>query len=104
MTLAEETKDSSADARSEEASRSAEKALRSFDTVMADAARRYKAECGRNNPGLATRISNMESALAKSCCLLSEQTGYGSEESDLGDTILEETRGVMKEWKAEVSP
>jgi len=45
----------------------------------------------------------MESTLAKSCCLLSEQTGYGSEESDLGDTILEETRGVMKEWKAEVS-
>ncbi|PPQ73369.1 hypothetical protein CVT24_008586 [Panaeolus cyanescens] len=101
MTLAEETKDSTADERSEEASRSAEKALRSFDTVMADAARRYKAECGRNNPGLAAKISAMEAALAKSCCLLSEQTGYGSEESDVADTLLEEVRGVMKAWKAE---
>ncbi|PPQ93088.1 hypothetical protein CVT25_003120 [Psilocybe cyanescens] len=101
MTLVEEAKDPSTDERSEEAVELAEHALKAIDKVLADAVRRYKAECGRNNPSLAQRISAQQHALAKGCCLLCEQTGYGTDESDMGDTLMEETREVMEHWKNE---
>jgi uncharacterized protein YcbK (DUF882 family) len=103
MTLVEEAKDESTDTRSEEAVRLAQESLRVIDTVLKNAVRRYKVECGRNNPTLASRISAHEHSLAKSCCLLCEQTGYGSEENDMGDTLMEMTRGIMTQWKNEVS-
>jgi hypothetical protein len=103
MTLVEEVKDESTNVRSEEAVRLAQESLKVLDTVLADAVRRYKAECGRNNPALASRISTQEHALAKSCCHLCEQTGYGAEENDMGDTLMEETRDIMIQWKNEVS-
>ncbi|KIM35876.1 hypothetical protein M413DRAFT_449506 [Hebeloma cylindrosporum] len=101
MTLVEEANDESTNGRSEEAVRLAQESLKVLDTVLADAVRRYKAERGRNNPTLASRISAQEHALAKSCCLLCEQTGYGSEENDMGDTLMEETRDIMTQWKNE---
>lgn len=102
MTLVEESKDPSTDKRSDEAVQLTEEALKNIDRVFADAARRYKTECGRNNPSLAVRISAQEHALAKGCCLLCEQTGYGTEENDMGDTLMEQTRDVLVQWKSEV--
>ncbi|CAA7265530.1 unnamed protein product [Cyclocybe aegerita] len=101
MTLAEEANDPSTDDRSEEAVRQAEVCLKKFDRVMADAVRRYKVECGRSNPSLASRISDMEYSLARGCCLLCEQTGFGSNESDMGFSLMQETREVMTHWKSE---
>ena len=70
MSLVEEAKDSSTDARSDESVKRAEEALMNFDRVMANAVRRYKAEQGWNNATLAERISSQEHTLAKGCCLL----------------------------------
>jgi hypothetical protein len=105
MTLVEESHDPTADVRSEKAVRLAEKCLKEVDRVMADAVKRYKVECGRSNPSLASRIGTQEHTLAKSCCLLCEQTGYGGdqEDDDMGDTLMQATREVMSEWKQEVS-
>lgn len=103
MTLVEEAKDPSTDERSDEAVQLAEHSLKTLDKVLADAVRRYKAECGRNNPSLAMRISAQQHALSKGCCLLCEQTGYGTDASDMGDTLMEETRGIMEQWKNEAS-
>jgi ribosome-binding protein aMBF1 (putative translation factor) len=102
MSLVDESKDPSTDARSEESDKHAEEALKDFDRVMANAVRRYKAERGWNNPTLADKISTQEHMLAKGCCLLCEQTGYGAEENDVGETLMEETRGIMSAWKNEV--
>lgn len=102
MSLVEEAKDASTDARSEVSVKRAEEALQKFDQVMANAVRRFKAERGRNNATLAEKISSQEHNLAKGCCLLCEQTGYGAEENDVGDILMEETRGVMTLWKNEV--
>jgi len=102
MSLVEEAKDPSTDERSDESVKIAEEALRNFDRVMANAVRRYKAEQGWNNATLAEKISNQEHTLAKGCCLLCEQTGYGAEENDVGDTLMEETRDVLTLWKNEV--
>lgn len=102
MTLVEEAKDPSTDERSEEAVELAEEALKTIDKVLADAVRRYKAECGWNNPSLAQRISAQQHALAKGCCLLCEQTGYGTDVNDMGDSLMDETREVMEVWKNEV--
>ncbi|KAF8968996.1 hypothetical protein BDZ97DRAFT_1797292 [Flammula alnicola] len=101
MTLVEESKDPSTDERSDEAVQVAEASLKNIDRVLADAVRRYKVECGRNNPTLASRISTQEHALAKGCCLLCEQTGYGTNDDDMGDTLMEETRDIMAQWKNE---
>ena len=103
MTLIEEFHDPTSDTRSEKATVLAEKCLEKVDKVMADAVKRYKVECGRNNPSLASRIGTQEYTLAKSCCLLCEQTGYGSDEDDMGDTLMQATREVMSDWKQEVS-
>ena len=103
MTLAEEFHDPTSDIRSEKATGLAEKCLKKVDKVMADAVKRYKVECGRNNPSLASRIGAQEYTLAKSCCLLCEQTGYGGDEDDMGDTLMQATREVMSDWKQEVS-
>lgn len=102
LSLVEEAKDPSTDDRSEESVKSAEEALKRFDQVMANAVRRYKAERGWCNATLAEKISTQEHTLAKGCCLLCEQTGYGAEENDMGDTLMKETRGVMTLWKNEV--
>ncbi|KAF9474046.1 hypothetical protein BDN70DRAFT_344675 [Pholiota conissans] len=101
LTLVEEAKDPSTDIRSEKAVELADEALRRIDGVLADAVRRYKVECGRNNPALASRISTQEYALAKGCCLLCEQTGYGTSEDDMGDILMDETRSIMVQWKDE---
>ena len=102
MSLVEEAKDPSTDARSDKAVRRAEEALKTLDKVMATAVQRYKAERGWNNVSLAEKVGVQEHALAKGCCFLSEQTGYGAEDSDTGDTLMEETRGIMARWKNEV--
>ncbi|KAF8158553.1 hypothetical protein B0H34DRAFT_709336 [Crassisporium funariophilum] len=101
MTLVEESKDPSTDVRSDAAVRLAEECLKNIDRVMSDAVRRYKVECGRNNPSLARRIAVLEHTLAKSCCLLCEQTGYGGDDDDIGDTLMQETKNVMSQWKRE---
>ena len=103
MTLVEESHDPTTDIRSEKAVELAEKCLKKVDKVMADAVKRYKVECGRNNPSLASRIGAQEHTLAKSCCLLCEQTGYGGDEDDMGDILMQVTREVMSDWKQEVS-
>lgn len=103
MTLVEESYDPTTDIRSEKAVGLAEKCLKKVDKVMTDAVKRYKVECGRNNPSLASRIGTQEHTLAKSCCLLCEQTGYGGDEDDMGDTLMQATRVVMSDWKQEVS-
>jgi len=103
MTLVEEARDPSTDSRSEKAVKEAEECLGGIDSVLHDTVKRYKVECGWNNPTLASRISALEHALAKGCCLLCEQTGYGTQENDMGDTLMEDTREVMRQWKAEVS-
>lgn len=102
MSLVEEAKDPSTDARSDEAVRRAEKALNNFDRTMANAVRRYKVERGWNNSSLAEKISLQEHTLARGFCLLCEQTGYGAEDDDTGGTLMEETRNVMTMWKSEV--
>jgi len=103
MSLVDEAKDDSTDHRSDEAVKQADAAFKEIDRVMVDAVRRFKAERGRNNPSLASKISSQEYSLAKSCCLLCEQTGYGAEEDDMGFTLMEDTRAVMTQWKNEVS-
>ena len=103
MTLVEESHDPTTDIRSEKAVGLAEKCLKKVDKVMADAVKRYKVECGRNNPSLASRIGTQEHTLAKSCCLLCEQTGYGCDEDDMCDTLMQATREVMSDWRQEVS-
>ncbi|TFK24407.1 hypothetical protein FA15DRAFT_669640 [Coprinopsis marcescibilis] len=101
MTIVEESHDSSTDVRIELAVREAEDFLARYDSVMADAVRRYKIECGRSNVNLADAIGSKEHSLSRACCLLCEQTGYGSNDNDTGDTLLQETRAAMQEWKAE---
>ena len=103
MTLVEESHDPTTDIRSEKAVELAEKCLKKVDNAMANAVQRYKVECGRNNPSLASRIGTQEHTLAKSCCLLCEQTGYGGDEDDMGDTLMQATRELMSDWKQEVS-
>ena len=105
MTLVEESHDPTADIRSEAAVQWAEKCLKRVDGVMAHAVKRYKVECGRNNPSLGSKIGVQEHTLAKSCCLLCEQTGYGGDGDgdDMGDTLMQATREVMSDWKLEVS-
>jgi hypothetical protein len=102
MTIIEESHDDSADMRTDLAVKEAEEFLTRYDAVLADAVRRYKIECGRNNTNLADAIGSKEHAFSKACCLLCEQTGYGSEDSDAGDTLLHEARTAMMEWKHEV--
>ncbi|EAU85806.2 hypothetical protein CC1G_05023 [Coprinopsis cinerea okayama7 len=101
MTIIEESHDPSTDVRTDLAVREAEDFLTRYDNVMADAVRRYKIECGRSNPNLADAIGSKEYALSRACCLLCEQTGYGSNDNDTGDTLLQETRAAMQEWKQE---
>lgn len=103
MTLVEEFHDPTTDLRSETAVELAEACLKKVDRVMANAVKRYKVECGRNNPSLASRIGAQEHSLAKSCCLLSEQTGFGGNSDDMGDTLMQATREAMSDWKQEVS-
>jgi len=104
MTIIEESHEPTADARCREAVHLAEELLRRYDEVMVDAVRRYRVECGRNNSNLASAIGTKEHSLARACCLLCEQTGYGGDEDDMGDTLLRDSRTLMREWKKEVTP
>jgi len=99
MTLAEEAKDSSADARSEKATAAADALLRQYDAVMLTAVHRYKAEAGKTKP-VAFSVGCQERALANACCLLSEQTGFGSDDVT-GNVLLKKTRSLMKKWGSE---
>ncbi len=100
MTLAEEAKDPSADARSEKAIAAADALLRQYDAVMLMAVRRYKAEVGKTE-SVARDVGCQERALANACCLLSEQTGFGSDDVT-GNVLLKKTRSLMKKWRSEV--
>ncbi|KXN84606.1 hypothetical protein AN958_12287 [Leucoagaricus sp. SymC.cos] len=100
MTLAEEAKDPSTDSHAENAVRFAEDALRKYDDVMEVALRRLKAE-GRKTVKMARMIAQKERALARACCLLCEQTGFGGDKSGTGDSLLQLTRRTMRLWKAE---
>jgi len=99
MSFAEEANDSTTDQRSDDAVRCAEEILERYDCVMADAVERYKCEC--NKRLMAGAIERKEESLARGCCLLSEQTGYGGTD-DMGFNLLVKTREVMLEWKHEV--
>jgi hypothetical protein len=103
MTFVEESHDPTTDIRSEKATGLAEKFLKKVDKVMADAVMRYKVECGRNNPSLAGRIGTQEHTLFELCRSLYEQTKYGGDEEDMGDTLMQSTREVMSDWDQEVS-
>ncbi|KAJ7712444.1 hypothetical protein B0H16DRAFT_1624957 [Mycena metata] len=99
MTLVEEANDSSTDERQE-----AE--LDRFDVVMAQALQRYKAE----RPEywrLSTAIGDKQETLARGCCLLQEQTGYGEQgyggSEDMGLSLLFTTRDAMLEWKGQTA-
>ncbi|KAJ7043905.1 hypothetical protein C8F04DRAFT_1070875 [Mycena alexandri] len=99
MTLVEEANDSSTDERSTMAVEQAEAELDRYDAVMTQALRRYKAE----RPEywrLSTAIGDKQETLARGCCLLSEQTGYGGSD-DMGLSLLFTTRDAMLEWKGQ---
>lgn len=98
MSLAEESNDPSTDVRSVNAVQSAETILSRYDAIMVSAIRRYKAEC--NKKLMASGIGRKEDNLAKGCCLLSEQTGYGGTD-DMGFNLLTETREALMDWKLE---
>ncbi|KAF8630840.1 hypothetical protein AX17_005199 [Amanita inopinata Kibby_2008] len=99
MSLAEECKDPSADIRSEKAVATADALLKQYDTVMLMAVQRYKAENGKTKR-VACSIGRRENALASACCLLSEQTGYGSDGA-AGNVLLKRTRAFMRKWRSE---
>lgn len=101
MTLAEEAKDPSTDLRAEITVRRAEETLGKYDRVMELALRRLKAEGGKTLK-LARSIAQKERALARACCLLCEQTGFGEDKDGTGDLLLQSTRRSMRRWKAEV--
>lgn len=100
MTLAEEAKDPSADARSEKATAAANALLRRYDAVMLTAVQHYKVEVGKTKH-VACSVGCQERALANACCLLSEQTGFGSDDVT-GNVLLKKTRSLMKKWRSEV--
>lgn len=100
MTLAEEANDSSTDERSIIAVEQAEANLDRFDVVMALALQLFKAECTEYRQ-LSAAIGRKQETLARSCCLLSEQTGYGGSD-DLGYSLLVATREAMLQWKEQV--
>ncbi|TFK39016.1 hypothetical protein BDQ12DRAFT_682867 [Crucibulum laeve] len=100
LTLIEECNDPSTDARSELAVQQAEELLQRYDAIFVVAVKRYKAETGRNRK-LAATIGRREYTLARALCLLCEQTGYGSEDDDMGDTLLQYSREAMRDWKAQ---
>jgi hypothetical protein len=102
LTLVEEAKDPSMDHRAEKAVCLVEEALCRYDTVMEAALRRLKAE--RKTVKTARVIAQRERALARACCLLCEQTGFCEDRSGTGDSILQSTRRLMRQWKAEVFP
>lgn len=99
MSLAEESNDSSMDTRSEDAVKAAELILSRYDTVLFAAVRRYKSEC--NKKLMAVGIGRKEESLARGCCLLSEQTGYGGTD-DMGFRLLVKAREAMMQWKTDV--
>ncbi|KAJ7264022.1 hypothetical protein B0H12DRAFT_1102554 [Mycena haematopus] len=96
MTLVEEANDSSTDERSVTAVRDAEANLDRFDAVMALAVQRYKSEC-TEYWRLSKAIGSKQENLARSCCLLSEQTGFGDSD-DMGFGLLVTTREAMLKW------
>lgn len=103
MTLVEEAKDPSTDSRAERAVRLAAEALRKYDKVMEVALRRFKAESPKTIKA-ARIIASKERALARACCLLCEQTGFGEDKGGIGNSILQSTRRLMRQWKNKVSP
>ncbi|KAJ7075877.1 hypothetical protein B0H15DRAFT_865624 [Mycena belliarum] len=103
MTLVEEANDSSTDERSVAAVKQAEAELERFDAVMALALQRYKAECTDSEYcRLSTAIGLEQEALARGCCLLTEQTAYGSESDCMGFGLLVTTREAMLRWREQV--
>lgn len=98
MSFAEEANDSTTDQRSDDAVRRAEEILERYDRVMESSVGRYKSEC--NKRLMAGAIGRKEESLARGCCLLSEQTGYGGTD-DMGFNLLVKTRDIMIEWKHE---
>ncbi|KAJ7695974.1 hypothetical protein B0H17DRAFT_1329340 [Mycena rosella] len=102
MTLVEEANDSTTDERSTMAVKDAEARLERYDSVMALALQRYKAECTEYWQ-LSAAIGRKQETLARGCCLLTEQTGYGSETDEMGFGLLVTTRNSMIRWKGQTS-
>jgi hypothetical protein len=102
MTLVEEARDDTTDSRSEEAVGAAEGYLRNIDSVLAESTRRYKRENRSAAAKTLVAISSQEHALVKGCCLLCEQTGFGStEDDDTGENLMDETRELLQAWRNE---
>ncbi|KAF9005541.1 hypothetical protein BDQ17DRAFT_1278020 [Cyathus striatus] len=98
MTLVEEARDPSTDARSEEVLKEVEELLRKYDGVMLEALKRYKSESAKSKR-VAKSVGRKEQSLTRALCWLCEQTGFGSEECDTGDSLLRCTRRAMQDWK-----
>jgi hypothetical protein len=101
MTIVEEANDSSTEERSSAAVKQAEAKLDRYDSVMALALQRYRAEC-KEPCQIAAYMGRKQETLARGCCLLSEQTGYGSDADNMGFDLLVETREGLLRWKEQV--
>jgi len=99
MSFAEEANDSTTDQRSDDAVHRAEEILEKYDRVMESSVKRYRSEC--NKRLMAGAIERKEESLARGCCLLSEQTGFGGTDG-MGFSLLVRTRDEMLQWKHEV--
>ncbi|CAK5284394.1 unnamed protein product [Mycena citricolor] len=99
MSFVQEANDSSTDGRSDAAVISAEARLNRYDIVMVRALQRYRADC-MDPECLAASMERMENDLDRSCCLLSEQTGFGDAD-EMSQGLLKRTRDAMVAWNDE---
>nr|GAT50571.1 predicted protein [Mycena chlorophos] len=102
MSLVEEANAASAsstiDARSADAVRDAETQLDWLDKILQRVVLRFKAE-SIDHKRLAGVVGMKEEALARACCLLSEQTGFGDAD-EMGFGLLVNSREAMLQWKS----
>ncbi|KAJ7069960.1 hypothetical protein C8F01DRAFT_1016213 [Mycena amicta] len=103
MSLVEEANasaaDESIDQRSTDAVRDAEALLNRLDKIFVRVIMRFKAD-SMDYRRLAGFIGMKEETIARSCCLLSEQTGFGDAD-DMGFGLLVHSREAMLRWKTQ---
>ncbi|KAF7299228.1 hypothetical protein MIND_00871500 [Mycena indigotica] len=99
MTLVEEANaaNRAIDHRSSEAVETAESVLDRLDKIFVRVIRQFKAE-SMDYRRLAGLVGMKEDAIARSCCLLSEQTGFGDAD-EMGFELLSESREAMTKWR-----